>query len=86
MDQWFDYYWWLDFGGRNYWRNVTCRTSCNGGVYIFKLEWIVLCATVSDSIYINVKKKERIENNLYYVCLYIYVEIIICFEFIRYKF
>lgn len=86
MDQWFDYYWWLDFGGRNYWRNVTCRTSCNGGVYIFKLEWIVLCATVGDSIYINVKKKERIENNLYYVCLYIYVEIIICFEFIRCKF
>lgn len=73
MDQWFDYYWWLDFGGRNYWRNVTCRTSCNGGVYIFKLEWIVLCATVGDSIYINVKKKERIENNLYYVCLYIYM-------------
>lgn len=71
MDQWFDYYWWLDFGGRNYWRNVTCRTSCNGGVCIFKLEWIVLCATVGDSIYINVKKKERIENNLYYVCLYI---------------
>lgn len=73
MDQWFDYYWWLDFAGRNYWRNVTCRTSCNGGVYIFKLEWIVLCATVGDSIYINVKKKERIENNLYYVCLYIYM-------------
>lgn len=86
MDQWFDYYWWLDFGGRNYWPIVTCRTSCNGGVCIFKLEWIVLCATVSDSIYINVKKKERIENNLYYVCLYIYVEIIICFEFTRYKF
>lgn len=85
MDQWFDYYWWLDFGGRNYWRNVTCRTSCNGRVYIFKLEWIVLCATVGDSIYINVKKKNE-SKTIYIMFVCIYIEIIICFEFTRYKF
>lgn len=72
MDQWFDYYWWLDFGGRNYWPIVTCRTSCNGGVCIFKLEWIVLCATVGDSIYINVKKK-RTNRKQFILCLSVYI-------------